>query len=903
MPTLTTSSTPWTVRTTKRKSRSSEPQPRKRQCLTFSHEKHTPKTVPQTRQQTLTQIQFTPRLPSPLEYDDMESIEPSAGPKSSRQPRGSRARKGLKKQRSTLTQMDFLARDRFHDEGGVEELGIITPDAGFEQEDMKARKENVNPGTGKKARKPKRRSVGPAEESGMDMKAKRRKTMNCEHTDDRDQYDCTPMRRSQNGVESKALSEHRRDQNAAIFVDEPSARFTRAHLRTRAELLEAKPPRRYIHDEKENLEPTNSPSRLIIPETPKKPANVIPSSQSPESSPSKSRMIPNLCWEQSSVSPLKERPTNIIPTTSLGVMLAKGLGPMRSSLSPKKKICVLKYGPGLLKESSLPEAAHLVADAGHAGPSRVVQSSTAQVENKIISSTKDRRGDDSAFKASGRAAEPEIPETSQMVQPAAIPSSQTDTEEEDEIPETSQGLHRFMSTSSANKSEESLRMLSDRNRTPQTVKATNSIGSLAQLESGFVKADVQEHDLGLGPDVGGNILGEAISTTGQPTMRVLTADQRLPAQLLQKESIASTIQDSENEDDEDEDDPGILLCTRSPIVDNPLPSADLARQSSTSTHLYPPSTDTPSSPTLPPVPLQTSYASANTIRVPTKLPSSSSSAASSPSLLPPPPPQPKFMTQQSIRPASMPRPSQVSTQAATQQSWLHMSSMPFPYTCTTSSPTRYSYNAPEHVTIKDSSSIPIPLQDIASQSGSQSQLQANGYAMVDLGLGLDDGGLDDRDDDLDPKSSQVMRTEEQNQQLEEDQRTAATDDDHHTKEPRPSALAPSVTDADPYPNVQSHRPDDAETPKHPHSPPSPAEHTGSTFHHHHHQQQHPSTDQAAAAGKKTPQPPNQHPLARLHLSESMLESLPGPPGWMPQSPSQRSGGHDDEEADWDDRML
>ncbi len=436
-------------------------------------------------------------------------------------------------------------------------------------------------------------------------------------------------------------------------------------------------------------------------------------------------------------------------------------------------------------------------------------------------------------------------------------------------------------------------MLSDTSRTPRTVKATSSTESLAQLGPGFVKANIQEREFGLGPNVETSILGEALSTTGRAVMGVFAADQRPPTQLLQKESIASTIQDSENEDDDD--DPGVLLYTRSPIADDTRPRADLARQSSTSTNLQPPSTDTPSSPTLPPVSLQTSYPSATTIRVPTKLPPSSSSAASSPSL--PPPPQPRFVTQQSIRPASMPRPSQVSTQAATQQSWLPMSSMPFPYTYTTSSPSRYNHNAPEHVTIKDSSSIPIPLRDIPSESDSQSQPQANGYATVDLGLGFDDDSLDDRDDDLDPKSSPVLRLEQQNQQPEEDQHNAANDDDH-TKEKRPSALAPSVADPDAYPNIQSHSLDDPETPKCPHirgaSPGSRATHTRPTSPH-----QPPSNDKATAGQNTQQPPPNQHPLARLHLSDSMLESLPGPPGWVPRSSSQGSG----HEQDWDDRML
>ncbi|KAF7513187.1 hypothetical protein GJ744_010583 [Endocarpon pusillum] len=845
MPPLTTSSTPWTVRTTKRKFRSSEPQARKRQRLPSYHDRETPGTVPKTRQQTLTQIQLTPRVPSPLEYDDVETIRPRAGPKSSRQPREPRARKGVKKQRSTLTQMDFLAMERVHDEVGLEELGMITSDGGLESKDIEARKENVNLDTGKKAAKAKRKSVGPVEESSTTGRGKRRKTVNYEI---------------------------------------------------------AEPPQRYAYDEKENLDPSSAPSRLVIPETPKKPANIIPSSQSPESIPFSSRKRPVLYREESATSPLKERSTNIISTAALGGALTTGLNPVRKSLSPKKRICVLKYGPGLFKEPSLPEAGCILGASGFRQGSRV------QDGDMIIPSTDDMKRHGSAPRVSGRAGEPELPETSPIAKPAFIPSSQ-DTDEEDEIPETSQGLRRFTSTSSANKSEESLRMLSDTGRMPRVVKTTSSNESLAQPGSGLAKADVQERDFASGRNVEEIISGEALSATGRARMDVSNVDPRLPAQLPQKGSIPSTIQDSENEDD----DADILFCTMSPVVHGTGTSADFARQASTSADIHPPFADTPSSPspTLPPAPLHPSYSLATTTRVPTKLPPASSSAATSPSL-PSSAPQPRYMTQQSIRPASMPRPSQVSTQAVTQQSLLPMSSMPFPYTATTSSPTRYNYNTPEHVTIKDSSSTPMPLREIPSQS--QSQLEAEEYAMVDLGLGLDDGSLDDRDDDLDPKSSPAIPRQQQNQQLEEDEQTGTAAADAHIE------AAGTSLRATPNPNPETDTKDmeaelhQKQTKKQQQQQQqSPARGLGQPRHEDgsitpcRPSRQRRRNDNPAAttttpkANADAPKAPPPHPLARLHLSESMLESLPGPPGWVPTSPSSQRIA--DEDRCWDDQML
>ncbi|ERF70472.1 hypothetical protein EPUS_04750 [Endocarpon pusillum Z07020] len=904
MPALTTSSTPWIVRTTKRKSCSSEPQPRKRKRLSSSHDRETPGTVPKTHQQTLTQIQLTPRVPSPLEYDHMETIRPRAGPKSSRQPREPRARKGVKKQRSTLTQMDFLAMDRVHDEFGFEELGMITPDGGLGGKDVEAGKENVHLDTGKKATKAKRKNVGPVEESSTTVKGKRRKTVNYEIASDQGQYDGIPRTRSRSGAHTKVLSEQQPDRNAMNFIEERIPRVTRGTAKTQVEQVQAEPPRRYPYDEKENLDTTSAPSRLVIPETPKKPANIIPSSHSPESIPFSSRKRPVLYRVESATSPLKERSTNIVSIAALGGALAMGLSPVRKSFSPKKRICVLKYGPGLFKEPSLPEAGCIVADTGDSGPSKLRQGSRIQDGDMIIPSTEDMKRHCSAPRVSGRAGEPEIPELptiSPTAKPAFIPSSQTDTDEEDEIPETSQGLRRFTSTSSANKSEESLRMLSDTGRMPRAVKATSSNESLAQPGSGLAKAAVQGRDFGSDPNIEESILGEALSTTRQAVTDVSTADPRLPAQLLQKDSIVSTIQDSENEDD----DADILFCTMSPIGAGTRTSADLARQASTSADLHPPSADTPSSPTLPPAPLHSSYPQPTTIRVPTKLPPLSSSAATSPSL-PSPAPQPRYMTQQSIRPASMPRPSQVSTQAATQQSLLPMSSMPFPYTATTSSPTRYNYNAPEHVTIKDSSSIHVPLREISSQS--QSQPQAEEYAMVDLGLGPDDGSLDDRDDDLDPKSSPVIAHEQQNQQLEENEQTGTAAADAHIEAAGTSVIAT------PNPNPETGTKDtEAELPqkkkkkkkKQQQSPARgltlPLHEDGSITPSRPSRRRRRNDNPTSTTTTTTLKAPPPHPLARLHLSESMLESLPGPPGWVPTSPSsQRSV---DAERCWDDQML
>ena len=108
---------------------------------------------------------------------------------------------------------------------------------------------------------------------------------------------------------------------------------------------------------------------------------------------------------------------------------------------------------------------------------------------------------------------------------------------------------------------------------------------------------------------------------------------------------------------------------------------------------------------------------------------------------PPADPFGKTTTQRSIRPASMPHPSQMSTQEAT-QAYLGLSSMMQPNAET---------QTPKYVkaiTIKESSSMRVPLSQIPSHERSQSQ----GHATVNFGL----GNYDDEEDreDLNPPSSE-----------------------------------------------------------------------------------------------------------------------------------------------------
>ena len=115
----------------------------------------------------------------------------------------------------------------------------------------------------------------------------------------------------------------------------------------------------------------------------------------------------------------------------------------------------------------------------------------------------------------------------------------------------------------------------------------------------------------------------------------------------------------------------------------------------------------------------------------------------------------KTTTQRSIRPASMPHPSQMSTQEAT-QAYLGLSSMMHP-NAETQTPTTV-----KAITIKDSSSMRVALSQIPAHMRSQSQ----GHAIVDFGL----GGFDDEEDrdDLNPPSSEPPATKKVSHRLARD---------------------------------------------------------------------------------------------------------------------------------------
>lgn len=407
-------------------------------------------------------------------------------------------------------------------------------------------------------------------------------------------------------------------------------------------------------------------------------------------------------------------------------------------------------------------------------------------------------------------------------------------------------------------------MLSNTHHTPSTATKQRRMENHRQPDS---ESDVQVHDFGLNAFDGGCKSKEGSLVPRQSWSESENTHQRLPAKLPRLQSGISTIDDSQDEDHDD-------LIARVPATTtnvNQLVSA------SSRPDLPPPAHSNPlSSPSLPPAPLLArppSYPPATITRVPTKLPPISSSPSSSPNLFPPP----RLTTQQSIRPASMPRPSQVSTQASTLQSWLPMSSMPFANSAMTSSPSNHhnvGLELESHVTIKDSSSSSpsLPLRDIPSQP--RSQLEAE-FAMVDLGFGIDDNDdegdedLDARDEDLDPKSSPQQLVHPHYRDEEEDDNIRSPSTNREDPISKKAVTNPSIHQREnPHPRENQKKP----KPSPSHIPHAPA---------------------------PLPPPSNQN-YPTLNLPDSLLESLPAPPGWVgPSQPDSLGLAR----LDFEDEML
>jgi hypothetical protein len=811
---MVNASTPWTVRTTKRKLPTSAPNPRKRHRSLEDVEGVPTSVQRKPRQQTLTQIQFVPHRSQDNEDDDLKPI--------STVPRRGQARPNvdrLQKRNSTLTQMDFLAPPTINDDQEDE----LTP---FQDNG------NIENGDGALTQLDGSRDAPDPSRQG-DISFTGKSTVKRKGT---------PLF-SQGSQESRPTKKRKNDDKVAADTPELGRRTSNRVASTKATRSIGFLSTRYGGDHDENLKSRESPSirrkaaapraqdvpallqeplwpsseqetqpslqreapSASFPRTPSKRKNVVPSSQSPESLPPSTRGT-NSHGAFSHVlpqerSPLKERSVNAL--LSLRGKIGKESSPIRlqGPSPPKRKICILKL------------------------PRHNLQQERATVENK---KTVSKQAIWSAQSSIPRAGEPrEIP-----VMPVLEAKESTeDSEPRRHVEQPLQALALEVNDSEEDELEEPRTSQVGGQRPPaSSPRATETQETLPSLRGLLALREVHEEATHLQktdelnqPGHSHVIVKDFAMGDNQwraPHSQKAAVEEDEPPCV--KPAVAASVADSEEECSVLALSPGFSiandtqfnadLAERLPTSSadaSPLPSPTAIQGASFSPSSQLEREIELSLPRPNPVHRPGTYSTTKTVPL--------NDTSSSPSL-------PSRSTQRTVYPASLPRPSQVSTQDPTQP-YLPLSSMPLaPF----SSPTR---SEPATITIKDSSSVSRPLRYILSQRHSPSPPQL--HPNVDLGL----------DDCLDAEIDDEL----------EEELMAMSD--------KTECVVDEEEDSQGVPLLPLQR---SQTRAKSQIPPK-------------------TTEQGSPVKSRRPRKPVIPPEVREVLGESFLESVPGPPGWSQRS--------------------
>jgi len=805
---------PWTVRTTKRKSPNSPPNPQKRQ-RSFEHLEDEPASIRcKSRQQTLTQIQF---VPSRSQEDKDGNLTPIVAV-----PRRAPAKQNvarLQKRNSTLTQMDFVAtcpKD-------VDQQNELTPIRDGEgiliqldgtRDTPRPRRQSGPPITVESTSKRKATPIVPHESQEFRPTKKKRKAdiKAKEETVDAGRQvpsrmasvkatrliDLLSARHDEDDDESRERSE---GPGIIWNAAAPSEQDERALPQKTSWPTSDQEKRHPSQREKFGVSFLGTPSKK----------NIVPSSQSPESLPPSTRKTDALNTGNRILlqerSPLKERSANARLSQR-----KKDYGgfPLKLQQEPspaKRKICTLKFPRRDLQQerTSVGDGMVISKHTIWSPPSSSPRSEKHPVVpmpdiKEIIEGSESKQS------------------AKQLLQTPIPEPTESAEEDEPDILASSQLSHErapFSSEGSSEKQEilPSLRGLLGQRHMPEeatTFAGTNNhnqpydqAGHSDVVVKDFVMAEeqwrAQTQNAGLNQD--------DPPTVGSPGA-VFVADSQEGSVLALSpgSSIANDTQFNAE------------LAERMPTSSadaSPSPSA-----SPTYRRSYSPSAQLDqgmglslSRPNL--VHQRGTYSTTKTIPL--------NDTSSSPSL------PPRFAPR-TVYPASLPHPSQVSTQDPTQL-YLPMSSMPL---APLSSPPK---SGPNTITIKDSSSASKPLREIPSQRYSQPKPQSQ--SRMKLGL----------DDCLD-----------------------AADDEDLDQEP--------ITMSDKAERVLEEQDEDSQVlSKRTHTPQGRSRHEARVK----------ATETGSPVRRRRPRKPVIPPEVRALLGESLLESVPGPPGW-----SQRS---------WDDEPL
>jgi hypothetical protein len=829
---MVNASTPWTVRTTKRKLLASTAGPREKQ-RSLGDTADGRNSVPRNpRQQTLTQIHFLRHRSQADEDDNLRPLTTvhTGVPRKQNDER-------LQQRNLTLTQMGFvdplaMHHDQEHDstpildasDAGVsnvaDDKGLILP------LDRSRDVPNLNREKGarisRKATWKRKGTPAVWQESQELQPAQRRRKINNDVAADALEHGRRTSSRAASAKAGRSIAllsarcggDQYDDLEGLESLESPSIRSGAAALHAQNSLVALRE-RSLPTSDQENRPPSqHKPAAGFFPRTPSKRNHFVPSSQSPEDLTPETERTTRTSGASRVLlqdrTPLKERSAN----TQLNWLTKDGTESSSERVcgpaTPKRKICVLKL------------------------PRHTLQQQRPPVEN---GKTFLRKSIWSPLSSSHRAEESEKPAVAEVLeikdspanselkqhleQPLRDPTPEaryTREEDELEIPGSNQVDNQRDPSSSPDPLETqerrpSLRGLRGWRYTPQAARTLQETG---------------KQGLSLGSDVIGEDFAVDNSLWGAPQSYKVGLEQDEPP--TNEVKCAVSVAGSQDEGSV------LALSPGSSIANSTQFNAELAERIPTSSADASPSLlTTPSRRKFLSASLQLDHEIELSIPRPNTVHQQSmcsitktvplNDTSSSPSL-------PSQRSQRTVYPASLPRSSQVLTQEPTQPC-LSMSSMPL---APSSSPAK---SEPAVITIKSSSSVPRPFRDIPSQPYSQFQSQSE----LNVDLILDDG-LDAEDDaslndDLAGTSDKVEREID------------GLEDSQIVSLPVPVEI--------PRPRDQG-------------------------------EQRPKTTEQGSPVmRRRRPRKPVIPPEVRAVLGDSILESVPGPPGW-----SQRS---------WDDEPL
>ncbi|KIW59613.1 hypothetical protein PV05_04050 [Exophiala xenobiotica] len=734
----------WAITSTKRKTKSATPAPRKR---SRPNDVENDANKRAKSQQTLTQAQWVTSAPISFDEDDMLQAMPRPQTAPSR-----RSLPGLKKRNSTLTQMDFLSfpppdHDDFEDamlpttEEDVQRPTIPQYDGTYESPRRPRRRKTTPPATG---RSMKRKITTPNRESQEYRPSTRRIKAGSLEAGSVD----TPRRTSgriasrrkvfSDPAENLQVFEQALSVTAAPFAERNPARQPPWPLEIKESV-----------DEGEEIMPVQGlegPSRLL--QTPKKARSIILSSQSPESLPPstrKGRKLPSTP-ARSLLTPLAERSVNV-PVDTPSKKSASKLRRAPKHSPRKSKVVVFK----LPKRRQGRQITRIEDSQVNLWS---IPSSSPQLQRRP--DVKEPSGQAKTV-GEGPVDEAEIPATSQLPDLQSSPPAAT----QESLPsladlvnggrsaarDTGDEASRNPPPAMPQPGDESPVLVRDfAVQQPEiTIIAGKNSGLIAnetfsmdvcpdgEIASGEdMPAAPDEVDFGspIANDTQFNVDVEhrvssptrhAIQTPGkgEKMVNAITLSSSSPTPSSRRTMHRMDTQTERRDEDEPPQTPlPVPRLVESPVMRIQAVDMDLG--------------DDADEVALPkPALLHRSSTHVSITKVP--LNDTVQQLSSSPLL------SAKATTQKSIHPASMPRPSQMSTQEAT-QAFANMSSYPQRADAEIT-------QRPDRITIKDSSSYPVAISQLPQYAG-RSQSQYN----VDLGVNEVFDSEDEGDLDLDPPS-------------------------------------------------------------------------------------------------------------------------------------------------------